>query len=168
MTFTLWFTGLSGSGKSTIANKIVEIMRNEGMPVVLVDGDEVRKSISKELGYTKEERDKHVTRMADICYLINKSGVSCVASVISPTRSIRRYARSIIKNFIEIYVKCDIETCKKRDAKGLYKKVETGEIKDFVGINIPYEEPKNPEIIVDTTKMSFDECVDLILRVIIC
>lgn len=161
---TIWFTGLSGSGKTTIANELVKKLRNNGIPVVLLDGDVVRETLSRDIEYTKEERDKHITRVADVCYLITLNGVLNIACVVSPTEKIRRYARNLIKNFVEVYVKCPISVCEKRDAKGHYKKVRSGEIKDFVGINIKYEEPKSPDIILNTDKETIEDSVNKLFK----
>ena len=164
---TIWFTGLSGSGKTTIADELVERLRNEEKGAVLLDGDIVRKTLSADLGYTKEDRDKHITRIAHVCALITENGIPNIACVISPTKKIRDYARLAITNFIEVYVHCPIEICEQRDVKGHYERVRKGEIKDFVGITIPYEEPSNPEIIVSTDKMAVSECVDKIMNFLV-
>ena len=161
--YTIWFTGISGSGKTTIADKLVSVLHERNIPVVLLDGDIVRKTLSHDLGYSKEDRDKHITRVADVCHLITINGIIAIACVLSPTRKIRRYARKLIKNFIEIYIKCPFEICEKRDVKGYYKQVRDGKIKDFVGYNIPYEEPEHPEIIVETDTLSVEESVGTII-----
>jgi len=157
--YTIWFTGLSGSGKTTIANELVKKLREEKIPVVLLDGDIVRKTLSRDVGYTGEERDKHITRVADVSYLVSSNGVLCIACVVSPTRKIRKYARDLIEKFVEVYTKCPLSVCEKRDVQGHYKKVRSGEIKEFVGINIKYEEPKSPELTLYTDKESIDESV---------
>lgn len=157
--YTIWFTGLSGSGKTTIANKLSDALRKRGISLVVLDGDAVRKTLSNDLGYTKEERDKHIMRVAHVCELITKNGVLNIACVISPTKKIRDYARSLIGNFIEVYTQCPIKVCEERDVKGHYAKARSGEIKHFVGINVPYEEPINPEIVLETDKKNVDECV---------
>jgi len=162
--YTIWFTGLSGSGKTTIAKELVKKLRDKNIPVVLLDGDDVRKTVSKDLGYTREDRDKHITRVADICKIITSNGVLNIACVVSPTEKIRKYAKNKIKNFIEVYTKCPIEVCEKRDAKGHYKNVKEGKIKDFVGITIKYEEPKNPDIVLETNKYSIEECVSKLME----
>ena len=161
--YTIWFTGISGSGKTTIANELVSILRGRNIPVVLLDGDIVRKSLSHDLGYSKEDRDKHITRVADVSHLINMNGILVIACVLSPTRKIRRYARKLIENFLEVYIKCPYEVCEKRDVKGFYKQVREGKIKHFVGFNIPYEEPEKPEIILNTDKESLSESVQNLL-----
>jgi len=161
---TVWLTGLSGSGKTTIANNLVKILRKKNIPVVLLDGDVVRKTLSYDLGYTKEERDKHITRVGDVSHLININGVFTIVSVISPTRNIRRYARYLNQDFVEVYVKCPLSVCEKRDVKGYYKQVRAGKIKEFVGINIIYEKPENPEIILETDTETVEESVDKIVK----
>jgi len=161
--YTFWFTGLSSSGKTTIATKVKERLNDQNIPVILLDGDVVRKHISSDLGYTKSERDQHIKRVADICELITNNGVINIACVISPTKEIREYARKRIKNFSEIYVKCSLETCKKRDVKGYYKRYEQGFLNNFVGLNIPYEEPEDPELTLDTEKNSIEYCVEKLL-----
>lgn len=162
--YTLWFTGLSGSGKSTIANNLKEELNKKSIQAVLLDGDIVRKHVSYDAGYTKEDRDTHIKRVAGISHIINISGIMTIACVISPTKSIRTYARNLIKNFIEVYVDCPIDVCKSRDVKGLYQQVDDGIITEFVGITIPYDVPNNPEIIVKTDKETIDESVSKIVE----
>jgi len=157
---TIWITGLPESGKTTIAKELMKRLKN----VVLLDGNIVRASLSSDLGYTIKDRDKHIKRVADVCALITESGVTNIASVISPTKQIRDYARAINKKFIEVYVKCPVEVCEKRDSKGNYKKFKENIITDFVGKNIPYEEPMNPEIIVDSNKLTPKECAEAIYK----
>tara|TARA_Y100000310_G_scaffold289106_1_gene315259 strand:+ start:59 stop:580 length:522 start_codon:yes stop_codon:yes gene_type:complete len=164
MSATIWFTGLSGSGKTTIAQKAAEKIRQLGNQIVILDGDEVRKSLSKDLGYSIEDRNKHITRVADVCSLITKYGVLNIACVVSPTKKIRDYAKSVIPNIIQVYIKCDIEECKNRDPKGHYQKVAAGEIKDFVGIDLPYEEPEDPDLIIETDKETADQSVHKLLE----
>jgi len=161
--YTIWFTGISGSGKTTIANELVQIFRERKIPVVLLDGDIVRKTLSHDLGYSKEDRDRHITRVADVSHLININDILVIACVLSPTRKIRRYARKLIENFIEVYIKCPYEVCEKRDVKGFYKQVREGKIKHFVGYNISYEEPENPEIILNTDKETLAESVQKLI-----
>lgn len=162
--YVLWFTGLSGSGKTTIANLLVELLREKGNSVVLLDGDTVRETLSRDLGYTKTQRNKHIKRVANVCYLISKSEVMSVACVISPSKKIRKFARNLIgDNFIEIFIKCPINVCAKRDVKGHYEKAKKGEI-DFVGFNVPYEEPENPEIVIETNKETVIQAVEKIMN----
>ena len=164
---TIWFTGLSSSGKTTIANEVASNLRFMDISVVVLDGDKVRDKISSDLGYTKEERDKHIIRVADICRLITDNDVLNIACVISPTRKIREYARNNISNFSEVYIKCSLKECQKRDAKGYYKMYKEGNIKDFVGMNVPYEEPLNPELVLDTEKHVLNHCVYKLLKYIV-
>ncbi|MBI2575873.1 adenylyl-sulfate kinase [Candidatus Woesearchaeota archaeon] len=161
---TIWFTGLSGSGKSTLAAMLAEEMRKRKLPVVLLDGDEVRKTLSRDLGYTKEERDTHITRVADVAHLITGNNVYAIACVIAPTKKIREYARAQIKNFVEVYCECPLEKCEERDVKGHYKSARKGVIKDFVGISVPYEKPDNPEITIPTADMSPEESLHHLLN----
>lgn len=162
--YTIWFTGLSGSGKTTVANELVKRLRVKNVPIVLLDGDVIRKTLSSDLGYTKNERDKHITRVANVCHIITLNCVLNVACVISPTEEIRQYAKDLIKDFVEVYIKCPIEICNKRDVKGHYKKVNEGEIKDFVGVTIAYEEPENPDVVLETDKETVEESVDKLMK----
>ncbi|GAF71123.1 unnamed protein product [marine sediment metagenome] len=163
--WTLWFTGLHGSGKSTIAEKLASILRRESIPVVILDGDEIRKTISSDLGYTIEERDKHMQRVAQICKLISDSGILNIASVASPTERSRKYAKKIIKNVLIIYTKCPVEICEQRDVKGHYKKAKNKEkiFNNFVGKYVKYEVPKSPDITLTTNKENVDESVNKLL-----
>lgn len=158
----IWFSGLHGSGKTTIANGLVKKLREKGIAVVVLDGDTVRKSISSDLGYSREDRDKHIKRVAQICELISKNGVLSIACVASPTQKIRDFAKSIIPNFFEVYVKCSIDVCEKRDVKGHYKKARAGEegFENFLGVGLEYEEPKNPDLILETDKESVEQSVE--------
>jgi len=158
--YVIWFTGHSGSGKTTIAKKLAKELEKRNKPFMLLDGDEVRKTLSVDLGYTKWDRNKHITRVACVCYLASANNVLSIACVLSPVRRIRRYARQLIgEKFIEVYVKCSIDVCKERDVKGHWAKVEKGIIKEFVGYNIPYDEPIYPEIVLETDKESEYESV---------
>ena len=162
--FTLWFTGLSGAGKTTIAQKVEHILRDRGLKVESLDGDVVRTNLSKGLGFSKEDRDINIKRIGFVCNLLTRNGVIAIASAISPYREIRDHNRRLIGNFVEVYVKCSLETCIKRDVKGLYKKALAGEIKNYTGVSDPYEEPLNPEIVVDTDKKTATECVANVLN----
>ena len=161
----IWFTGLSSSGKTTLAYELMKLIDS---PIVLLDGDIVRKTLSKDLGYKKEERDKHITRVADVCQLITDNDVLNIACVVSPTKKIRNYARNSIQNFVEVYIKCPVEVCEKRDVKGYYKKVRDGELKNFVGIDIKYEEPKSPELVLETSKETIQQSVDKLFKYLKC
>ncbi len=162
--FTLWFTGLSGSGKSTISERVAQRLKKSGLAVEILDGDIVRTNLSKGLGFSREDRDENIKRVGFVCQLLTRNGVAAVASVISPYREAREYNRKKIGNFIEVYVRCPVEVCAQRDVKGLYQKAKAGEIKGFTGVDDPYEEPLSPEIICDTDKESVDESVDKVLE----
>ena len=166
--FILWFTGLSGSGKSTIAHRVEEELYKRGVRTYVLDGDNIRTGLNKDLGFSKEDREENIRRIGEVAKLFVDAGIVVLTAFISPYRKDRNFVRSIVgeKEFVEIYVKCPLEVCEKRDAKGLYKKAREGIIKQFTGIDDPYEEPENPEIVVETDKMSVDECVKKILNYI--
>lgn len=147
---TIWFTGLSGAGKSTITEQLVPLLRARGSKVEVLDGDVVRTNLSKGLGFSKEDRDTNIRRIGFVCDLLTRNGVIAVAAAISPYKNIRAECRAMIKDFVEVYVKVSLETCIKRDVKGLYKKALAGEIKEFTGVSDPYEPPENPEVICET------------------
>lgn len=148
--FTVWFTGLSGAGKTTVSRMVVETLINRGCKVEVLDGDIVRENLSKGLGFTKEDRDTNIRRIGFVCNLLTRNGVVAVAAAISPYKSIRDENRKLIGNFCEVYMKCSIEELTRRDVKGLYKKALAGEVKNFTGISDPYEPPDNPEVVCDT------------------
>ena len=163
----IWLTGLPGSGKTTIAKAILPKLRELGFKVELLDGDIVRKELSPELGFTKQDREIHARRVVYLSKLLTRNGIISIVSLISPYRDFRKYARSEINlnnNFYEVYVKCSLGTCIARDPKGLYKKALSGEIKDLTGLQDPYEEPEDPEVIVDTEKQTLEKCVNTILN----
>jgi len=162
--FTLWFTGLSGSGKSTISERVALRLQKMGLPVEILDGDIVRTHLSKGLGFSQEDRDENIKRVGFVCQLLTRNGVPNIASVISPYRAARDYNRQKIKNFVEVYVACPVEVCAQRDVKGLYQKAMAGEIKHFTGVDDPYEEPFNPEIICHTDKESIEESVEKVVK----
>jgi adenylylsulfate kinase len=162
--FTLWFTGLSGSGKSTISERVALKLQKMGLPVEILDGDIVRTHLSKGLGFSQEDRDENVKRVGFVCQLLTRNGIPNIASVISPYRAARDYNRQKIRNFVEVYVACPVEICAQRDVKGLYQKAMAGEIKHFTGVDDPYEEPLNPEIICHTDKESVDESVEKVVK----
>src|SRR5690242_8814656 len=161
--FTIWFTGLSGAGKSTLSEIIEQRLRARGRNVEVLDGDIVRTHLSKGLGFSREDRDTNIKRIAFVCGLLTRNGVICISAAIAPYREAREWARREIGNFVEVYVKCPIEVCRQRDVKGLYKLVDEGKIKDFTGIDDPYEEPEHPELIVETDKEAIEESVSRIL-----
>jgi adenylylsulfate kinase len=148
--FCLWFTGLSGSGKSTIATLVVEELRDRGHRVELLDGDEVREHLSKGLGFTKEDRDTNIRRIGFVASLLARNGVVAVTAAISPYRSIRDEVRGWIDNFVEVHVATSIEDCEARDVKGLYAKARAGDIPEFTGVSDPYEPPLDPELRIET------------------
>lgn len=161
--FTIWFTGLSGSGKTTVSNAVEKRLRDRGLKVEVLDGDVVRTNLSKGLGFSKEDRDTNILRIGWVCHLLARNGVISIAAAISPYREIRDKNRALIGSFIEVFLDAPIEECEKRDTKGLYKKARAGELKGFTGIDDPYEPPLNPEVTLDTIKMSPEECADVIL-----
>lgn len=158
----VWLTGLPGSGKTTIARVLETRLVEEGKRVEVLDGDEVRSNLSPSLGFSKEERREHANRVAYVGRLLSKNGVMVIVGLISPYRDFRKKAREMIGDFVEVYVRCSTETCIERDVKGHYKKALSGEIGEFTGVSDPYEEPENPEIVVDTEKETPDESADKI------
>lgn len=165
----LWFTGLSGSGKSTIAQHLEKKLFSEGFFVQLLDGDNIRTGINNNLGFSIEDRNENIRRISEISKLFLNAGVICLNSFVSPTIEIRNAAKQIIgeEDFIEIFVNTPIEVCEARDVKGLYKKARAGEIKGFTGIDSPYEAPQNPDIDVKTENQTIEESVDQIYQAII-
>ncbi len=167
--FVVWLTGLPGSGKTSIASRVRDKLANEGYRVELLDGDWVRKTISAGAGFTREERRRHLHRVAWVSRLLARNGVIVLCSFVSPYKSVRREVREIIEEevpFYEVWVKCSVEECIRRDPKGLYRKALAGEIKNFTGISDPYEPPENPDLIIDTERESLSECVDKLYKFI--
>ncbi len=162
--FTLWFTGLPCSGKTTIAEVVEKELRDRGLNVESLDGDEVRQHLSKDLGFSKEDRDTHIRRMGFIAKLLSRNGVATLGAFVSPYREVRDHLRSEIENFVEVFVKCPVEVCIERDVKGMYKKALAGEIQNFTGVSDPYEDPLNPEIVVETDKETLAESVTNVLQ----
>src|SRR5437660_7485791 len=160
--FTLWFTGLSGAGKSTLSGIIERRLKALDRNVEVLDGDTVRTHLSKGLGFSREDRNTNIQRIAFVCNLLTRNGVVSIAAAISPYREAREWARLEIGNFVEVYVKCPLEVCRQRDAKGLYKLVDAGKIKGFTGVDDPYEEPEHPELVVETSKETVEESVSRI------
>jgi len=162
--FTLWFTGLSGAGKTTITNHLVKELRNREIPIEVLDGDIVRENLSKGLGFSKEDRDTNIRRIAFVANLLSRNGVPVITAAISPYREIRNEAREIMDGrFVEAYVKASVEVCEERDVKGLYAKARSGEIKEFTGVSDPYEPPENPELVLETESQSPEESAEQIL-----
>jgi adenylyl-sulfate kinase len=155
--FVLWFTGLSGSGKTTLADLVEHDLRGRGVHVERLDGDVVRQSLTADLGFSKEDRDKNIQRVTFVAKLLSRNGVGVVAAFISPYRATRDWVRGEVTNFIEVFVDCTLEECIRRDVKGLYVKAVAGEIPEFTGVSDPYEPPLSPEITVNTGKESVEE-----------
>jgi adenylyl-sulfate kinase len=156
--FTLWFTGLSGAGKTTISKIVEEKLRERGSRVEVLDGDVVRENLSKGLGFSKEDRDTNIRRIAFVADLLSRNGVPVITAAISPYREIRDEARELMgERFIEVFVKASVEVCAERDVKGLYEKAFKGEIKEFTGVSDPYEPPLSPELTLDTEQDSAEE-----------
>lgn len=162
--FTIWFTGLPCSGKSAIADKVAEILREKGRKVERLDGDIVRQSLTRDLGFSKKDRDENIRRVTFVAKLLTRNGVAVLTSFISPYREVRAYARQEIGNFIEVYVKCPVDICMQRDVKGMYEKAIRGEIKEFTGISDPYEEPLDPEILLETDKENLEKSANKVIR----
>ena len=161
---TIWFTGLSGAGKSTIARILEKKLRKIGRKVEVLDGDVVRTNLSKGLGFSKEDRDTNIKRIGFVCHLLTRNDVIAIAAAISPYREVRDYNRSLIGNFVEVYTKCSLETCAERDVKGLYKKAMAGEIKGFTGVDDPYEEPLHAEVVCETDKETAEQSAEKVLN----
>jgi adenylylsulfate kinase len=162
--FCLWFTGLSGSGKSTITTHLVKELRRRGSKLEVLDGDVVRENLSKGLGFSKEDRDTNIRRIAFVANLLSRNEVPVITAAISPYREIRDEARQMMGDrFVEAYVKASVETCEERDVKGLYAKARSGEIKEFTGVSDPYEPPEDPELILETEQQSPEESARQIL-----
>lgn len=160
--FCIWLTGLSGSGKTTIAQELVKRFEASRF-IETMDGDAIRKGLSRDLGFSKEDRNEHNRRVIFCTKLLVRNGVIVVVALISPYRETRAYAKEQIQNTIEVFVKAPLDVCIERDPKGLYKKALAGEIKNFTGINDPYEEPLNPDAVVETDKLDVRESVNVIL-----
>ena len=161
----LWFTGLSGSGKSTVANAAEKILHDMGLQTYVLDGDNVRMGLNKDLGFSHKDRTENIRRITEVANLFADSGSIILTAFISPYREDRDKAREIIStdDFIEVFVSADLSVCESRDPKGLYKKARAGEIKGFTGIDAPYEAPLNPELIVETDKNDIEACAQIIV-----
>lgn len=154
---TIWLTGLSGSGKSTVANLVAKRLRAAGAKVEVLDGDVVRTNLSKGLGFSKEDRDTNIRRIGFVCSLLSRNGVIAIAAAISPYKQIRDEVRATTTNFVEVFADCPLDTLIERDVKGLYKKALAGEIKNFTGVSDPYEVPDTPEVRIDSGKQTPEE-----------
>ncbi len=160
--FTIWMTGLSGAGKSTLADAIEQRLKIYGHDIEVLDGDVVRTHLSKGLGFSREDRNTNIKRIAFVCNLLTRHGVINIAAAISPYREAREWARNEIGRFVEVYVKCPLEVCSQRDVKGLYKQVSEGKLKGFTGVDDPYEEPEHPDLVIETNKETIEESVNRI------
>ena len=162
----IWFTGLSGSGKSTLAHAVEEKLFESGHLSYVLDGDNIRHGLNKNLGFSPEDREENIRRIGEVSKLFADAGILAMTAFISPYRSDRDKARALVESgkFIEIYVKVPLEVAEQRDPKGLYKKARAGEIKEFTGIDAPYEEPSNAELIIDTSKHSLEESTEIVIN----
>jgi len=161
----LWFTGLSGSGKSTIANEVSYKLHKMGRLSYILDGDNIRHGLNKDLGFSPEDRKENIRRISEVANLFADAGFITITAFISPYRVDRDFCRNLVGEgrFIEIFAKASLDTCEKRDPKGMYKKVRAGIIKEFTGISAPYEEPLNPELVIDTDKETIEDCTDKVI-----
>ena len=159
----IWFTGLSGSGKTTIAHIVEEKLLDAGVPVEILDGDVVRENLSKGLGFSEEDRNTNIRRIAFVAHLLQRNGVFVITAAISPYKAIRDEARAMIKDFVEVYADAPLEVCEERDVKGLYAKARAGEIKGFTGIDDPYEAPDNAEVVAKTGEISAEESAQKVI-----
>ena len=161
---TLWFTGLSQSGKSTLATEVEKILHKKGYGTFILDGDNIRHGLNRNLGFSPEDREENIRRIGEVAHLFSQAGIINMTAFISPYRADRKKARDLAEEgeFIEIFCKCSLDACEKRDGKGLYKKAKAGEIPEFTGISAPYEKPENPEITVETDKVTIEQGVEKI------
>ncbi len=161
---TVWFTGLPCSGKTTIADRVAEALREQGHRVERLDGDTVRKGLTSDLGFSKEDRDENIKRVTFVAKLLTRNDVKVLATFVSPYIERRRKTREEIGEFMEVYVNCSVEECIRRDVKGMYRKALAGEITGFTGVDDPYEEPPSPELILDTDKETVEESVQKVIE----
>jgi adenylyl-sulfate kinase len=164
--FTVWLTGLPSAGKSTLAELLAKRLRLASYPVEILDGDEVRLRLSKGLGFSREDRDENIRRIAYVAKLLTRAGAVAITAAISPYRAVRQEARDEIRDFVEVYVACALDECVRRDVKGLYRKALRGEIPAFTGVSDPYEPPEAPELVVHTDRETPEESVEKILHVL--
>jgi len=162
--FTAWFTGLPCCGKTTVADKVAVALKQQGLCVERLDGDIVREGLTSDLGFSKKDRDENIKRVSYVAKLLTRNGIAVLATFVSPYKARREQSRKEIGDFVEIYVKCPVELCMKRDVKGMYKKAIAGNIKDFTGVDDPYEEPDHPELVIETDRETVDDSVKKVLR----
>lgn len=162
----IWFTGLSGAGKSTIAHTVEERLHQTGCHTLVLDGDNVRHGLCSDLGFSALDRTENIRRISETVKLFVDAGLIVLTAFISPQRADRLRAREKVgaADFIEVYCRCPLDECERRDVKGLYKRARTGEIKDFTGISAPYEEPENPDVALDTQVLTIDQCVEQVIQ----
>ena len=165
----IWFTGLSGSGKSTLANAVNDELHKKGLATYILDGDNIRHGLCKDLGFSDSDREENIRRIGEVAKLFLDAGVIVLTAFVSPFRSDRDKARQLVNenDFLEIYCAANLETCEKRDTKGLYAKARAGEINEFTGISSPYEAPQNPDLKIDTGLKDLNECVEDVIKKLI-
>lgn len=165
----IWFTGLSGSGKSTLAVQLEAALHAQGYKTYLLDGDNIRSGLNKDLTFTDDARVENIRRISEVCKLFLDAGVVLLSAFISPFKADREQVKGIVgaENYIEVFVDAPLEICEQRDVKGLYKKARAGEVKNFTGISSPYERPANPDIVIATDKMSVEQSIDVLMKSII-
>lgn len=165
----IWFTGLSGSGKSTLAVQLEAALHAAGFKTYLLDGDNIRSGLNKDLTFTDDGRIENIRRISEVCKLFLDAGVVLLSAFISPFQADREQVKSIVgeDNYIEVFVDAPLEVCEQRDVKGLYKKARTGEVSNFTGISSPYERPKNPEVVIATDRLSVEQSIDVLMKAIV-
>lgn len=165
----IWFTGLSGSGKSTLAVQLEAALHAQGFKTYLLDGDNIRSGLNKDLSFTDDARVENIRRISEVCKLFLDAGVVLLSAFISPFKADREQVKSIVGegNYIEVFVDAPLEVCEQRDVKGLYKKARAGEVKNFTGISSPYEKPSHPDVVIPTDKMSVEESMDVLIKAIV-
>ena len=165
----IWFTGLSGSGKSTLAVQLEAALHAKGFKTYLLDGDNIRSGLNRDLSFTNDARVENIRRISEVCKLFLDAGVVLLSAFISPFQADREQVKGIVgeENYIEIFVDAPLEVCEQRDVKGLYKKARTGEVKNFTGISSPYEKPTHPDVVIATDKMSVEESMDVLVKAVV-
>lgn len=161
---TVWFTGLPCCGKTTIADRVAFILKQRGYQVERLDGDIVRQGLTNDLGFSKKDRDENIRRVTFVAKMLTRNNIIVLATFVSPYREQRRNARKLIGSFVEVYVRCPLEVCKKRDVKGMYQKAIEGKLLHFTGVDDPYEEPEHPELVIDSYKETIEESVLKVMK----